>query len=378
MLLKRLSGQLPPEIAQLLPRLELQNVRTTENVLFTPPETLYNLFKKEVPRHQIDLLISQCLAFTAPKADTGDVALLQEESRGESRWWGFGIGNLDSLMGDWNGVGVLEISGLKRVGKTLLALHAVLRLLVGDEEASCRWLDTEGSFDSNRARSILDAWGIEEPNNVLDRLQVTPCFNLEPDLVDALSDIQRLLENPSRGSPRIKAVVIDPIMILFKDTLNNSSAQGHAAMISTMEELAELTYSYGLLSMVTNATSSSQPRNPQSSFGVTNIKPSLGAAFTFCSDVSLLVQETGRVFGYKDITERERIRTGPGLRAVVEVLKSRVSPSLRWNVFETDGIRLANVVAAPTQDQRTLDLSAGIPHGAVRPAMGPLAETMIP
>ena len=37
------------------------------------------------------------------------------------------------------------------------------------------------------------------------------------------------------------------------------------------------------------------------------------------------MQETGRLFGMVDEGERERIRTQPGLRAVVEVLKSRVS-----------------------------------------------------
>ena len=102
---------------------------------------------------------------------------------------------------------------------------------------------------------------------------------------------------------------------------------------------------------IVNTSSSSLPVNPLSSFSATTTKPSLGAAFTYHADISLFVQETGRVFGMVDQTERERTRTEPGLRALVEVLKSRVSvshvrsgfsgdtvdeqPAGRWAVFET-------------------------------------------
>jgi DNA repair protein RAD51 len=76
---------------------------------------------------------------------------------------------------------------------------------------------------------------------------------------------------------------------------------------------------------VINAHATSVPTNPLSRFSATSIKPALGSSFTFTSDISLLIQETGKLFGMVDEGERERIRTAPGLRAVVEVLKSRVS-----------------------------------------------------
>lgn len=44
--------------------------------------------------------------------------------------------------------------------------------------------------------------------------------------------------------------------------------------------------------------------------------------------MTLLVQETGKLFGMVDEDERERTRKAPGLRAVVEVIKSRVAVSL--------------------------------------------------
>jgi DNA repair protein RAD51 len=61
---------------------------------------------------------------------------------------------------------------------------------------------------------------------------------------------------------------------------------------------------------------------------MTTIRPALGTAFTYFADVTLLVQETGKLFGQVDEEERERVRKQPGLRAVVEVLKSRVSVSV--------------------------------------------------
>jgi DNA repair protein RAD51 len=69
------------------------------------------------------------------------------------------------------------------------------------------------------------------------------------------------------------------------------------------------------------------PTNPYSRFSATSIKPALGSAFAFASDVTILMQETGKLFGMMDAGERDRVRTAPGLRTVVEVLKSRVSVS---------------------------------------------------
>lgn len=86
-----------------------------------------------------------------------------------------------------------------------------------------------------------------------------------------------------------------------------------------MDELAD--------SQITTSAVSSLPSNPLSGFSATTTKPALGTAFTYHTDVSLFVQETGKVFGMVDEGERERTRTGLGLRGLVEVLKSRISVS---------------------------------------------------
>lgn len=97
-------------------------------------------------------------------------------------------------------------------------------------------------------------------------------------------------------------------------------------MITAMNEIAELTYSRELLTIVTNSPASSVPTNPLSVFSTTTIKPSLGVSFAFETDIELLLQDTGRVFGF-DQTERDRASLARGCRVVAEVLKSRVSVS---------------------------------------------------
>jgi len=148
-------------------------------------------------------------------------------------------------------------------------------------------------------------------------------------------------------------------------------------MISVMEEIAELTHARGLLTVIVNAASSAAGDNLHSVFSSTSSKPSLGPSFTFCADVTLFIQETGRVFGLMDEGERERSTRQPGFRAVVEVIKSRVSEGGRWAVFETtDGVNLWDVVAPEEDDERTVGLSRGLPGGTQRPRLGGLSETL--
>lgn len=67
--------------------------------------------------------------------------------------------------------------------------------------------------------------------------------------------------------------------------------------------------------------------NPLSAFSTTTVKPALGVTLTFTVDIELLLQDTGRVFGLADEGERERAGAAPGLRILVEVLKSRATVS---------------------------------------------------
>ncbi|TYJ55899.1 hypothetical protein B9479_003422 [Cryptococcus floricola] len=340
MLLKRLHTKLPPNLAPFIPELESAGIKTTESLIFTAPSTILAL-TSTITHVQLQQLVSVCIRLTS-----GGIMAANEMEYGdvEGPWRGFGVKGLDEMVESWDGVGALEIAGPRKVGKSLLALHAVLRTLADIPEASCMWLDTEGTFAPERAVKILELWKVSDPHHILQRISVTPCFQLD-NVHGALESLRVAYEAIDDG-PRPKIVVLDTIFTHFKDRLTNTSAQGHAELVSLMEDLSALSFAHNLVVLVINSTVTSFPTNPLSRFNKTNIKPALGTAFTYCTDATLLVQETGKVFGMMDEEERERVRRAPGLRALVEVVRSRVSPTGRWAVFETVRIIYALEVAA--------------------------------
>ncbi|WVQ71164.1 hypothetical protein IAR50_000689 [Cryptococcus sp. DSM 104548] len=363
MLLKRLHSRLPPNLALFIPELETAGIKTTESLIFTSPSTVLAL-TSTITHVELQQFISQCIRLTS-----GGVIVASEMEYGDvdGPWRGFGVKGLDEMIESWDGVGLLEIAGPRKVGKSLLALHAALRILTDLSDATCMWLDTEGTFSPERAGKILQTWKVQNTDDILQRISVTPCFQLD-DVHGALESLREVYG--SDDTPRTKIIVIDTIFTHFKDRLTNTSAQGHAELVTLMEDISALAFSHNLAVLVINSTVTSFPTNPLSRFNKTNIKPALGTAFTYCTDATLVMQETGKVFGMMDEEERERIRRAPGLRALVEVTRSRVSPTGSWAVFDTDGVKLYDVVPPRIVPQQ--------PQGPPRPLLGPLKHTMIP
>ncbi|KAI9635054.1 P-loop containing nucleoside triphosphate hydrolase protein [Dioszegia hungarica] len=374
MLLKRLTASVPPDLHPLISQLEAAGIKTTENLLFTPLPTVLSLIDDPDAQYEVEQLIERCLRLTAPVSRSGVEELEEEGSLGKGRWTGFGTAGLDGLVGAWEGRGVVEICGPQRVGKSLLALHIVLKRLLADPASRCKWLDTDGSFSPARARAVLDHMGFIDHAEVLARLSVAPCYNLDPDLWGALDTIRG--EDSGQEGARTTILVLDSVTPLLKDLLMGSGSQGHAAMVTMMEEIAELAQSKGLTVIATNATASSRPTNSASTFTATDVKPALGVGFSYFADITLMVQSTGKLFGEIDEGERDRAFSKPGLRGVVEVMKSRVSPTGTWAVFETDGKTLLDVIPAPMDDERTILMTAGRQVGEARPAYGFLSETL--
>ncbi|KIR67570.1 hypothetical protein I314_01987 [Cryptococcus bacillisporus CA1873] len=317
MLLKRIADKLPSELASLIPELESAGIKTTESIIFTPQPTIISS-TMTLNSQQLEAFIWYCIRLTAEKSRlASDV----DNCKIIGPWLGFGVKGLDELLGDWDGVGILEIAGPRKVGKSLLALHAALNVLVEDPQAICIWMDSEGTFTPERARKVLEAWKIENATSVLHRIMVVPCFKLE-DMFETLGGLKEA------------------------DRLTNTSAQGHAELVAVMEDVADITYSQNIVSIVINSTVTCIPTNPLSRFNKLNIKPALGSSFTYTTDATLLVQETGKVFGMLDEEERERIKKAPGLRGSVEVVRSRVSRTGGWAVFETHLQRSHSILEA--------------------------------
>lgn len=86
---------------------------------------------------------------------------------------------------------------------------------------------------------------------MLDRLVVSPCFRVEPDLYNVLADIQAESSSSNEQQVKTRILVIDPISNLFKNMLlSTSSAQGYAAMVTVLEEVSQITQTHGLTTLV--------------------------------------------------------------------------------------------------------------------------------
>ena len=104
---------------------EAADFRTTENLIFTPPSRLQSLVPA-IPPHLLELLTAHCLSLTGPPSVSAfnipsKVAGPSHRASGQQgdSWMGWGIEGLDGLLQGWNGVGVLEIAGPKRAGKSV-------------------------------------------------------------------------------------------------------------------------------------------------------------------------------------------------------------------------------------------------------------------
>jgi len=109
---------LPPDIKS-DPRAEEANIRTTESLLFTPSSTLLELVPA-ISEVSLEDLVAHCLHLTAAGVVSGDEVLKNEKS---GTWSGFGIDGLDGIFWDgWDGAGIIEIAGMRRVGKSVSPL----------------------------------------------------------------------------------------------------------------------------------------------------------------------------------------------------------------------------------------------------------------
>jgi hypothetical protein len=92
---------------------------TTENFLFTP-QTVLKARLPSLPPGHIEDLTAHCLAHTGPQVINGEHELeYQERMLSGVSWEGWGISNLDDLVDGWDGIGIVEIAGGKRVAKSV-------------------------------------------------------------------------------------------------------------------------------------------------------------------------------------------------------------------------------------------------------------------
>ncbi|KAH7869643.1 P-loop containing nucleoside triphosphate hydrolase protein [Lentinula edodes] len=242
---------------------------------------------------------------------------------------------------------VIEISGDKGSGKSVLLLNCVLTSLLKDKDISALWIDTTGDFAIEKAVEILE-YHRQTPNNmeiILQRLHISTAVDIESvqEIIRAL-DVQLAHQE---SIPRMRCIVIDPVTPLLSPYLSAVSSQGHAIMSAFMRYLHDLAARYSLLVLVVNNATLMRARstnraqmpiqtvsNPLSAFASTIRQPALGPSFAFMTDATLWVSL------WPEKTESEERSTAH----VIEVFRSKFSVSNVWSPFRinSSGVLLAD------------------------------------
>ncbi|KAJ4467516.1 P-loop containing nucleoside triphosphate hydrolase protein [Lentinula lateritia] len=242
---------------------------------------------------------------------------------------------------------IIEISGDKGSGKSVLLLNCVLISLLKNKDISALWIDTTGDFAIEKAVQILE-YHRQTPDNmeiILQRLHISTAVDIESvqEIIRAL-DVQLAHQE---SIPRMRCIVIDPVTPLLSPYLSAVSSQGHAIMLAFMRYLHDLATRYSLLVLVVNNATLMRARstnraqipvqavsNPLSAFASTIRKPALGPSFTFMTDATLWVS----LWPEKKQTEER------STAHVIEVFRSKFSVSNVWSPFRinSSGILLAD------------------------------------
>ncbi|KAJ9125165.1 hypothetical protein QFC22_000119 [Naganishia vaughanmartiniae] len=328
MRLRKIAQKLPqplsPALTSLIGLLDREgSIKSTDQVVFTEKTTVLGLVTKqqeleheETPHlvhspRELDVayhtLLEHCIAVEAARPTSADVLLKDEEEKAQDLHWdGTGLEGLDEVLLGFEGRGIFEMTGKAGAGKT-------------------------------------------EPDSVLDRMNIVDCFDMD-ELRSVLRDIDSslafgsLVDNPvdldddnqvtdlGRGdtasSGSVRLIVIDTLSNLLAPIITGSTTQGKYYLALWFKCIAQTPVS-------------ALPTFPASAFSTTNLKPPLGASFTYFPDISLLLQKSTDVF-VMDVHERRMTAgaraagqngstggsdEGNDSRVVVEVIKNRTGAS---------------------------------------------------
>ncbi|EPT01403.1 hypothetical protein FOMPIDRAFT_1120629 [Fomitopsis schrenkii] len=293
----RLQAVAPPPPQSLLSALAQIGVRTDSDLLFSappvdiflqlPPDTLslhdFNDFLMQVTQQASAPNMTADMLFEEEKTREG-ADLLAEPSTG--------VKGLDELLGGLVPPRVIEVSGDRGSGKSLLALQFGLRHLASDHNVGALWMDTTGEFSADDIPPLLESYEGHALNTVLERLQIALAFDVETAL-DVLEMLRTTLSSHPDAPPVVRCVVIDNITALLGPLLSAVSSQGHAIMATFMRQLQDLAQAFSLTILVVNTSTKCTPHNPDSVFASTDRKPALGPSFTFLTDTTLWLAKRG-------------------------------------------------------------------------------------
>ncbi|KAK7690750.1 hypothetical protein QCA50_005849 [Cerrena zonata] len=322
MLLRHILTPLPDNV---LDSLEDVGIKTDEELLFGDMiEIWQKLLDGNVSLQEIKDARTLVASQQAAPMVRGDELLREQVHQQETRDNAAifcGVKALDDLVGGFGQHRLLEISGDKGSGKTMLALQACVQHLAGFPGSGTVWIDTTGDFSIDTVPpGMLSGENANNISTILERLQVSLAFDL-----DALQEILEALQDSLNIEPNLRCIVIDNVTSLIRPILSITSSQGHSVMVSLMRQLHLFAEAYSLTIIVINSTSMANPRNMDSRFEFTNRKPALGPSFTYMTDATIWLSKADHPHPQPSSTSGD-VHTA-------EILRSRFTPSKTWCPF---------------------------------------------
>jgi hypothetical protein len=130
------------------------------------------------------------------------------------------LSGLDALLsGGWEAGDMIEVSGGRRSGKTLLVLYCILSHLLHKTDERVLFIDIAGLFDADRCWDILkfllggtdDGEWETRADNALGRVQVAKCFEAGAVLKIIGEDVKKEVE----GGVVLSMIVVDSVTKLL-------------------------------------------------------------------------------------------------------------------------------------------------------------------
>ncbi|KAI0733495.1 P-loop containing nucleoside triphosphate hydrolase protein [Fomitopsis betulina] len=321
----RIQAVVPPPPQSLSSALTQIGVRTDSDLLFSAPpvDIFLKLPPDTISLHDFNDFVMRVAQQAAAPAITADMLFEQEKTKDGADLFAeptIGVKCLDELLGGLAPPRIIEVSGDRGSGKSLLALQGVLRHLASDHNVGALWMDTTGEFSADDIPPLLESYEGHALNTVLERLQVALAFDVETAL-DVLEMLRTTLSSHPDAPPVVRCIVIDNVTAILGPLLSAVSSQGHAIMATFMRQLQDLAQAFSLTILVVNTSTKCTPRNPDSVFASTDRKPALGPSFTFLTDTTLW------------LAKREITEDGSATH-VAEILRSRLVSSRKWCTYK--------------------------------------------
>ncbi|MBN1328084.1 MAG: DNA repair and recombination protein RadA [Candidatus Heimdallarchaeota archaeon] len=232
---------------ELIAKLNSAGFTSIESLCWQIPEELSERFKIDLK--QSELIINEAITLLDEKLITASELLALEEKKKYIRT---GSKELDDLLGGGIFTGeITELSGEFATGKTQICFQLSINVQLPEEQGGLNggvyYIDTEGTFSSNRIVQIATNNGLD-PKNFLKNIAVTRTYNSDH-LMFLIMNANKLIEERN-----IKLFIIDSIASHFRAEFvgDDRLVPRQQAVMHLAETLKHIVEKYNIAIVVTN------------------------------------------------------------------------------------------------------------------------------